>query len=1151
MVPPKASQRKFTPHILALLLIALLGTLLFTEIAAGTATETYTDPLTPAERVWLEKHPVIRWAPDPYFPPVEYLDNSGKYSGIAADYVTLLEKKLDIKIEIVPMKNWDDIITATKAGEVDLLGGAYFSEDRLDYLRFSDPYFKPPIVIITRNKVKETLTIDQLTDMKVVVVNGYTLESSIKDRYPAIKMITVPNPAEGLRIVSFGIADAMIIDLATASYYLEKENISNLHIAGETPYDGSLFFACRKDWPELQTIINKGLAMISLDEKKQIHQRWINFGDNYQFINNKLMNLIILLIIVSLMVLLLIFIRNRSLQKQIQLQKQAERALRESEASFRNLTADAPAMILIYQDNKVVYANDTFYSLLGYHPEDNPNLNFWDFVHPNCMAEVTEIGLARQRSESVLSRYETRLLSQDGREIFADIYAKRIEYEGKPAVISYINDISLRKRALEDLRKSEELYRTIFNTASTAMIISGQDTTITLANQEFAELFGYPIAEIENQKKWTEFVSTEDLERMLTYHKSRRIQKDSAPSKYEFTFIDRWGTRKDILISVSLIPETQTSIVSLLDYSERKQAQEQIQYRLQIEKAIADISGLFLAPGEHQMEKALMIFGSVLAINCGYIFEISPDRQLFYNTHLWHSEGVTANTDHLPDFDPNIYPWWMDKLLHQELIVIPDVNTLLPEAGLEKDFLQAQGIKSALIIPLLSTNNDLLGFYGFADLEKTRTWQDEDIMALNIIGEMIMLDRERRQAENQLRLSESRYRAVVEDQTELIARFDGLGTLSFVNEAYCRYFQKTREELIGRIFVHSIFREDRSKLQTLMTTNFSENAEISVTLRVVKPSGELAWMECTGRAIFSDHSELLEFQIVGHDVTERKQMEMKLALQNKMEAIGQLAAGIAHEMNTPLQYVGDNITFLKEAFVNFLTLITELRTDISEGTKLDQPDTILFHKYQQLFVDLDLDFMIDEIPLTIDQSMEGISRVRKLILAMKDFSHPGLKSKELSNLNHGIEATVIISKNSWKYHADVETDLDPALPLLYCAIDQINQVILNLIINASDAIKDSISKDIIKKGLIRIASRKENNTIVISVSDNGNGIPASIRGRIFDPFFTTKDPGKGTGQGLAITHDIIVVKHGGSIDFTSQEGQGTTFIITLPINSNP
>ena len=306
MYKRKASRPKFLQLILVFLTIVLFSTLFFTGIVSGT--ETYNDPLTPEERVWLEKHPVIRLAPDPYFPPVEYLDKNGQYSGIAADYVNLLEKKLDIKFEIVYLKNWDEIIIATQNRQVDLLGGAYFSKARLNYLRFSDPYFKPPIVIITRDKVTEKLTMERLNNMKVVVVNGYTLESSIKDHYPAIKLLTVPNPTEGLRIVSFGIADAMIIDLATASYYLEKENISNLHVAGETSYDGSLSFACRKDWPELQTIINKGLAMISPEEKKQLNQRWINFGDNYQFINKNIIYMIILIISVSLIVLIFIYL---------------------------------------------------------------------------------------------------------------------------------------------------------------------------------------------------------------------------------------------------------------------------------------------------------------------------------------------------------------------------------------------------------------------------------------------------------------------------------------------------------------------------------------------------------------------------------------------------------------------------------------------------------------------------------------------------------------------------------------------------------------------------------------------------------------------------------------------------------------------------
>jgi two-component system, NtrC family, sensor kinase len=177
----------------------------------------------------------------------------------------------------------------------------------------------------------------------------------------------------------------------------------------------------------------------------------------------------------------------------------------------------------------------------------------------------------------------------------------------------------------------------------------------------------------------------------------------------------------------------------------------------------------------------------------------------------------------------------------------------------------------------------------------------------------------------------------------------------------------------------------------------------------------------------------------------------------------------------------------------------------------------------------------------------GIDRVRQIVLAMKDFAHPGIKSKALYDLNHGIEVTVTISRNEWKYVADLETNLDPSLPFIYCSMDEINQVVLNMIVNSSHSIKDMLEKGREEKGKIVICTRREGEEAVIYISDTGKGISKEIISKIYDPFFTTKEVGKGTGQGLAIAHDIIVNKHKGSIQVESEIGKGTTFIIKIPI----
>jgi signal transduction histidine kinase len=289
--------------------------------------------------------------------------------------------------------------------------------------------------------------------------------------------------------------------------------------------------------------------------------------------------------------------------------------------------------------------------------------------------------------------------------------------------------------------------------------------------------------------------------------------------------------------------------------------------------------------------------------------------------------------------------------------------------------------------------------------------------------------------------------------------------------------------------------------------------------------------------------------LVGTDITARKAMEAQLMLAQKMESIGQLAAGIAHEINTPTQYVSDNTRFLRDAFQDFqqvLERFERLRVDARQGpvapAALNQLDAFL--------EDIDLAFLTTEIPKAIDQSLEGLNRVAEIVRAMRQFSHPDQDEPELTDLNKAVENTVTVARNEWKYVAEMDLDLDPELPTVPCLAGRFNQVILNLIVNASQAIADALGEGAQTKGNIRITTRKADAHVEIRVTDTGTGIPGRIRDRIFDPFFTTKQVGKGTGQGLAIAHNIIVEQHKGTIQVESEEGKGTTFILSLPLTSS-
>ena len=303
--------------------------------------------------------------------------------------------------------------------------------------------------------------------------------------------------------------------------------------------------------------------------------------------------------------------------------------------------------------------------------------------------------------------------------------------------------------------------------------------------------------------------------------------------------------------------------------------------------------------------------------------------------------------------------------------------------------------------------------------------------------------------------------------------------------------------------------------------------------------------------IKTDHDQLVELtKQLQKEISERERMQDELTHARKLEAIGQLAAGIAHEINTPTQYVGDNTRFLEEVFVDLKGLFTTFEK-LLDAAKDHQISKELLETTEAAVDQSDLRYLFEETPKAIRQSLEGIEHIAGVVRSMKEFSHPGGLEKQAVDLNQNIQNALTISRNEWRYTADVVTDLDPDLPLVNCFPGDLNQVILNLIVNAAHAIaKKADNTDSVDKGRITVRTRWKSDWAEIHIADTGSGIPQEIQDRVFDPFFTTKEVGCGTGQGLAIAHSVIVKKHEGTISFQTEVGKGTTFIIRLPISGS-
>jgi two-component system, NtrC family, sensor kinase len=436
------------------------------------------------------------------------------------------------------------------------------------------------------------------------------------------------------------------------------------------------------------------------------------------------------------------------------------------------------------------------------------------------------------------------------------------------------------------------------------------------------------------------------------------------------------------------------------------------------------------------------------------------------------------------------------------------------------------------------------------ELAISSTWVDNQCV-FNVIVRDIT---ERRKAEQEFRQLHLQIQMILDSAGEGILGTDREGRIIFANPAAAKMLGTQPEELIGK-----------SAHDEIRYTHYDGNAcprEENPLIKTIEDgqirrlNNEVFWnwkgssfpVQCTCTPI-REGPEILGAVLTFADITERRLLESQLAQAQKLESIGQLAAGIAHEINTPTQYIGDNTHFLRDAFDGLYPVLIGCKALASAGesTNAAVPSAEMLESLRES----DIDYLLQEIPLAIDQSLEGVERVSKIVQSMKEFSHPGANVKQAVDLNRALESTLTVARNEWKYVADLKLDLEPNLPHVMCLPGDLNQVFLNLIVNSAHAMEAKLGESSQQKGTLTVRTRHADDRVIVQIQDTGTGIAPNIQDRIYDPFFTTKKVGRGTGQGLAIARSIVVDRHGGIISFETEMRQGTTFTISIPIQAPP
>lgn len=784
-----------------------------------------------------------------------------------------------------------------------------------------------------------------------------------------------------------------------------------------------------------------------------------------------------------------------------------ESALQESELRSQALfESSRDAMMVLDDDGRFVAGNTAALEIFGCRSEEEfrrrtPG-SFSPEYQPGGQSseEAAQTRIAKVMEEGS-HFFDWTYCRADGTEFEASVLLTRIEVKDKQHIHATVRDVTAERAIQAALRANEQKLRTITESALDAIVMVDSTGKIVHWNAAASSMFGYASDEVMGKDPHKILVPPELRET------ARRGMASFASSGAgaavgrirELTAIHKNGRRFPIEISISSVRADKgwAAVAVLRDISERRQLETSLQKQTaELTARVRELSCLERA--SHVFEKDHLTPHEIVAQIAALLPDAVSEPGNACARIVYHDCELET-----PGFGETSLRLSVPLNIGHEQVGALEVGC---RDGVGDPSQEGFSQKERRLL------EDLSGRLGGA-IE--RYLNNAEIKSLNQKLELIF--------------AATRTRFLLTDK-DCIVRYADPETQrmygSLANQKCSRYLFLSQGRCPG------------------CSKEMPEAHDGTVVTHFTLPLEQDRIFQRTSVPIRSHTGELM-FAAVLVDVTEHKALEVKLNQARKLEAVGELAAGIAHEINTPAQFVGDNTRFLREGFQD-LELILEKLDGLLEAAKTGTVDPAMVEQIRGAVEEVDATYLRKEIPQSIEQTLEGIGQIGKIVRAMKEFSHPGSKEKQAIDINRALENTLTVSRGEWKHVAEVVTDLEAGLPPLPCFPADLNQAMLNIIVNAAHAIGETDSG----KGTITVRTRREGEAILIEIGDTGPGIPAHIQPRIFDHFFTTKEVGKGTGQGLTIAHSVIVENHGGALEFETEVGKGTTFRIRLPLEEN-